>query len=472
MVDIVDGFLGFPREPKEEVLSCTKCDYESKNIDELDEHLLVFHDIDEDQDNKFEIVKEKPKEIPKKKIRTDVKKWISNFNTLGKIPRGKVIIRKIEPRFQITNEVIEDIDHKKLLKPPKLKEIPRDAPTRKRGRLLPNGERLHCCRTCSFTTTIKSELPKHRYAAHSDSIIYRCSQCPYETRRKNDMPKHMLGHCDNGIVLQDVTSVLIHLGGGYAGEVERKCDLPKHQLCHTPTDSINLYKCQFCVYVSKRKGDLAKHMWNHSEEEHCFMTLFNCTECEYVSKRKNDLHKHMLVHSDRNVSEVFKCQKCPYASDKVVKFSKHVLSQCKKWDDSVSLDHLRLEDILDGVDDEDYHVVIDEREGRALKKTFVNVQEEEAGEEEEEYEYVEEIEGEVVVEDQIVGYIEEGEQLEGEVIEVAEGDIYQEEDEYVTYEETENGEYVQVQNQGKDATRGVFKINLGEFSVDVDQNQH
>ncbi|KAG5886096.1 hypothetical protein JTB14_031697 [Gonioctena quinquepunctata] len=446
-----------------EIFSCSSCPYESENIDELDEHILLYHEnveAEDSDDDGFHVVCE---EVAKTKNSESKKNSENNFENVNKkndpshVPQGNKKVLKHEYRFHFSTE-----DNSEVVQ------------CRKRAKKEKIG--VFTCGWCNYSTTTKSDMKEHR-RTHSNmgpSTVYQCSQCPYETKRKNDMPKHMLGHC---------TNVELYACPECPYKTKRKCDLPKHLLCHKPPDSVPLYKCDYCPYVTKRKGDLPKHIMNHKERSE--LPLFKCTECEYVSKRMNDLHKHMLVHCDRHIAGVFKCLKCAYASDKVVRFSKHVQSKCRTWEDPISLEHLMLEDILASADQEDLHVVLDPDEGQE----FGGVEEEEYRyiEHQGQYQYVEQTEGEGEYQ-----YME-GQEVEEEGVEIKE---------YVQYFAADGGveEYVQGDENGQDLihglaedvleseiieesfvpineqdvtieqateNQGVFRINLGEFSVDV-----
>ncbi|XP_028155627.1 zinc finger autosomal protein-like isoform X2 [Diabrotica virgifera virgifera] len=289
------------------VLRCLDCEFETENIDELDDHILANHELKDEvvhSEDKFVIVQDDdhPARNTRKRTRSTRPK-----NLPKDIPRAKIIVKNHDPKFKLcdADECEED---GKPGRPPK------------RGKRHPS-EPMNC-ELCDFNTTKKSVLATHMLN-HSDlvpPVFYKCSQCPYQTKRKNDMPKHMLGHCSN--------------------------------------DTVPLYKCSHCPYVTKRKGDLPKHEMNHADKSQMF--TYKCTECEYFSKRKNDLHKHMLIHSDRQLSGLYKCLKCAYATDKVARFSNHVMSKCVFWESPISLEHIMLEDILATVDKDGVHVLLNE----------------------------------------------------------------------------------------------------------------
>ncbi|XP_057656121.1 zinc finger protein 335-like [Diorhabda carinulata] len=345
------------------MLNCFSCNFETENLDELDEHILINHDGDvEDEvpEQKFQIVQDEPPARIRKRKVSDI------IPTLPKdIPRARIIVKKHDPKFQIETKIGDE-----------KKKVKYNIGGTKRAKRTP-AEDMQCT-LCSFTTRKKSVLATHMLN-HSDVIppvYYKCSQCPYQTKRKNDMPKHMLGHCTN--------------------------------------DSVPLYKCRSCPYVTKRKGDLPKHEMNHAERNEMFS--WNCTECEYFSKRKNDLHKHMLIHSDRQLAGLYKCLKCTYVTDKVVKFSRHVLSGCSSCENPISLEHLMLEDILASVDHSGVHVVLDgESED---EQEYQQVQYEEGDEEA----MVEEYQSETVEENATV--IVEGEVVDQQFIEIEESNEY------------------------------------------------
>ncbi|KAJ8939010.1 hypothetical protein NQ314_011260 [Rhamnusium bicolor] len=347
-----------------EILVCKYCTYETENIDDLDNHILT-HD----------------------------------------------------QKSQDLEEECEDII-----------VLVNDMPSKKRVK--PNVPETYSCPYCKYVTKRKHDLPKHllTHCTPETTTIYRCSQCPYETKRKNDMPKHMLAHCTDVVTERETTiqkykclnAQIVHI------KLKEKSDLPKHLLCHKPCEEVPLYKCDYCVYVTKRKGDLPKHILNH--KEHADIKLFSCSECDYKTKRKNDLHKHMLVHCDRHVAGVFKCLKCTYATDKVNKFSKHVLSECRYYDDAITLEHLMLEDIIASVEDENIQFIGDNEEGEDC---------------DDQNEYSEEYTEERGAED--------------------EQQTYNEYLQYGVSEEASRKKYRAEVNR----RHGVFNINLGEFSMDV-----
>nr|CAH7757553.1 unnamed protein product [Callosobruchus chinensis] len=218
-------------------------------------------------------------------------------------------------------------------------------------------EQIKCatykCSSCNYSAKSSKLLTTHCLAVHSIPTFYKCSMCPYETKRKNDMPKHMLAHYKDAPMFKCPICPY---------QTKRKCDLPKHTLCHKPKNAVKLYLCQYCGYATKRKGDLPKHVKNHSDNEE-LLRAFQCSECEYAAKRKPDLNKHMLTHCDRHTGTngVLKCRKCVYSTNKTYMLAKHILSGCKVLTDHIS-DTRFLEGILDHADNDDLHVLAENRE--------------------------------------------------------------------------------------------------------------
>ncbi|CAH1103000.1 unnamed protein product [Psylliodes chrysocephalus] len=175
------------------MLTCFGCNFETENIDELDEHILINHDGDETEpvEQKYQIVADEEEEEVSAKNSKYMNKQVKTTTRVDipnrKIPRGKIIIRPRETKFEICNDTKFSVDDDDDLDP---------SPP-KRAKRTPAEEMK--CHLCPFITQKKSVLSTHMLN-HSDVIppvYFKCSQCPYQTKRKNDMPKHMLGHCSN-----------------------------------------------------------------------------------------------------------------------------------------------------------------------------------------------------------------------------------------------------------------------------------
>ncbi|KAF7269074.1 uncharacterized protein LOC143202440 [Rhynchophorus ferrugineus] len=272
-----------------DVFRCKYCEFQTENIDELDEH-IINHDeaILEDNNDACDALEhqEDDQVFSLKKVRAPYKK--------------KEPFSVKPPRVKLS----------KLLSEPG------------------GGNRtIFVCPYCSMQTTKKSEMTQH-LQDHTSPVelpIYACSECPYATRRKCDMPKHLLTHCEDG-------NVPMYKCPQCTYATKRKGDLPKHLLCHKKPELDELYTCTLCPYSTKRKGDLKKHLMSHESDSYLGKdgSTYNCTECGYTSRRLNDLHKHVILHRDKQDSKNLKCIKCQFSTTMSNLFARHVLSNCSK----------------------------------------------------------------------------------------------------------------------------------------------
>ncbi|KAJ8940188.1 hypothetical protein NQ318_010688 [Aromia moschata] len=90
---------------------------------------------------------------------------------------------------------------------------------------------------------------------------------------------------------------------------EIKLEYPKdHKLIEDV--AIRRYHCYHCPYVTKRKGDLARHVLIHRKSPR--LITYDCSLCSYKSKQKGNLTTHMLIHKDISEVPTYQCALCPY----------------------------------------------------------------------------------------------------------------------------------------------------------------
>lgn len=149
---------------------CKYCDYQSTNIDELDEH-IVTHDeaiLEDDFDDEIE----------------------ANQNVGN------------EPFHISTSPVKNDSSDDALSLEPPLKKIKQELPAFYDEFKGKPEKRVFVCPYCGYQSMKKQDMTKH-VKVHNAPVevpIYACAECPYTTRRKCDMPKHLLTHCKDGSV--------------------------------------------------------------------------------------------------------------------------------------------------------------------------------------------------------------------------------------------------------------------------------
>ncbi|CAG9767906.1 unnamed protein product [Ceutorhynchus assimilis] len=260
-------------EDEEGIFDCKYCKFQTKNIEELDEHIIGHEEIEEEE---------------------------SAEEDGGDLPEQEKSENATE--FPIPQE------HQKY---PTFYEEFRNKPVKN----------IFACPFCGYQSMKKLDMNQHirDHRSPVELPVYSCSECFYTTFRKFDMPKHLLTHCDNYPKYECKECP-------YA--TKRKSDLNKHIIGHTTkTLSKRLFPCHMCSYSTTRRGDLKRHLLSHQVNKSLF--IFNCTECGYSAKRLNDLNKHMALHCDRTVEGILKCPKCDYATIKASPFARHILSQCQ-----------------------------------------------------------------------------------------------------------------------------------------------
>jgi uncharacterized C2H2 Zn-finger protein/very-short-patch-repair endonuclease len=79
-----------------------------------------------------------------------------------------------------------------------------------------------------------------------------------------------------------------------------------------------VYSCQQCDYVSKRLGDLKKHV----KQVHDKIKDFRCPQCDYKTSRSGNLKQHIKdVHSK---IKDFECHICDYKASQSISLTKHI----------------------------------------------------------------------------------------------------------------------------------------------------
>lgn len=112
-----------------------------------------------------------------------------------------------------------------------------------------------------------------------------------------------------------------------------------------PRKERQMYPCDLCSHVSKKRSDLKSHKLSHSEEtphvcEECgeaFRTLssllshikthtgvkaFRCDECDYSSNFTNSIKTHKIMHSGE---KPLACSECSYTCGRTSNLNRHML---------------------------------------------------------------------------------------------------------------------------------------------------
>ncbi|XP_066251028.1 zinc finger protein piragua-like [Euwallacea similis] len=319
-----------------ETFTCKYCEFETENLDDLDEH-MVTHDEAFLDDYDEEIEEEELSKHDKDEERGSSNGDDSFMVSEDVIGNGGTASKnnKIN-NWEVKNWILEDMlagNSPKQTRPAYYEQF-----ADKKDKI------VYVCPFCGYQTMKKLDSLKHLklHKETAEPPIFACSECPYTTRRRQDMPKHLLVHCDNG-------TVPMYSCPECPYTTKRKSSLPKHMLCHKPA---RMYECPECDYASKRISDLKKHTLRHGIAPRKLLLDYKCTaDCGFSCKRANLLHTHVIQHRDKNYEGIFKCVKCSYMCKEDRHFVQHVINNCqiqemeiKHQNDHI---HIKLEDICE-----------------------------------------------------------------------------------------------------------------------------
>lgn len=144
----------------------------------------------------------------------------------------------------------------------------------------------------------------------------------YTNKEKNNFKGHLLSHklCDSSQSLQEHdTDSLQNLPINNLGKDSRRF---KEQLL--------TFKCQECVYATKRKDNLRRHLLTHLTPEERKKVIkhkatFECQYCKYRADRGFLMRKHLLIHNS--------IERCKIKDDKPLLMSLEYAHKTKRTDD-------------------------------------------------------------------------------------------------------------------------------------------
>ena len=212
-----------------------------------------------------------------------------------------------------------------------------------------NGEIVECEEEgCNATFKRDACLKRHLKQVHNigDGEIFICEEkgCDFNCKSKSHLKEHLWQVHDigNGEILECEIEGCKH-------KTKRKTDLKKHLWQVHNIGEGEIFECEVedCVYKTKRKGDLNIHLWrvhNIGEGE-----IFECEEegCNFETKRKCDLKTHLSgVHDIGDIE----CNICLKNVSKISEFidpkSNNILNGCRKCCNKITGYSSRIEKIM------------------------------------------------------------------------------------------------------------------------------
>ncbi|XP_077191805.1 transcriptional repressor CTCFL isoform X2 [Paroedura picta] len=166
------------------------------------------------------------------------------------------------------------------------------------------GEMLHRCGFCSFTSFSLSSLNRHM-KKHSDSKPHMCHICLKAFRTISLLRNHVNTHTGTKPYKCSECEMAFVTSGELSRHRRYKHTLEKP------------FKCSFCNYCSVEASKLKRHIRSHTGER-----PYTCSLCAYASRDTYKLKRHMVTHSGEKPFECGIC-KARFTQAGTLKF--HVL---------------------------------------------------------------------------------------------------------------------------------------------------
>ena len=316
--------------PRESIVKCDLCEYETRRMNNCIIHKRVVHDKEVryqcsqcDEKNFFRNFMERHFEKHHKKSETpgSSKYFRLEFSCQQcdkKYSNGRYLKKHIHLTHADKEVALKDI----------LQCQHCEYETHKRTNLILHKRVKHgkerkrdSCKECGHKTFVRSQMRTHIQTMHADiadkingftldaeNKLFTCIHCSYESKSSYYIRIHKkVAH----VINTDPSNII--RCGTCEFETLKKDNLrfhinKKHRAAHKKRRALDIAptKCKFCVFVSSRK-ELVAHMKSIHPDE----ALFECDACSYKSNYLPNLNTHTNA---KHTKEILQCNQCSFNS--------------------------------------------------------------------------------------------------------------------------------------------------------------
>nr|CAI5870413.1 unnamed protein product [Callosobruchus analis] len=186
------------------------------------------------------------------------------------------------------------------------------------------------CTYCNKTYARKRLLNEHITNKHPDFIaslsckIHECTSCTYKTTISSNLKKHMVVH--SGLVdnhrCQHCDETFLH-----------KKSLNEHITKKHPdfiaSLSCKVHECTKCTYKTTISRSFKEHMSKHPEVAGTNHIFNRCTYCNKIFTRKSLLNEHIIKKHPECIApvscKIHECTRCTYKTTMTSRLKEHML---------------------------------------------------------------------------------------------------------------------------------------------------
>ncbi|KAB7501337.1 Zinc finger protein [Armadillidium nasatum] len=165
------------------------------------------------------------------------------------------------------------------------------------------------CNSCSFTTSLKIVLLKHKQS-HTSSPpgVFKCTECRFSTTKNKLLISHLMNHAYKYLYR------CIHCNFSSNNKVTLKSHKDSHKRTREKTNIRSFRKNKITVSLQAKNNQSfrcfkcdyscsSEHLLNQHSLIHLESKLLKCAHCDYETNFKGNLVRHVLIHVDEYIED-------------------------------------------------------------------------------------------------------------------------------------------------------------------------